>query len=186
MGFRIIARYIALTMTILGALGLFQLTQPAGASAASLVGYLTLIAVGGVTLAALKNSEFRILAGVLNVLLLGIGLWFLLWNPDEAAAIIRRVLGSFCLVGGSLNAVAMFMPPVKPGDLPLCPLVIPAFIMLIMPYVGLPMSIVAIRRIKKSGGTLGGELAARIAMWLNVVVLAWILIGWLFILIKNG
>jgi len=111
MVFRSIARYIALTMAVLGGLGMTQAAQ----SPSTVPAYLVILVVGLATVYGLKSPDLRIIAAILNCVVVGIGLYLILVTPEGMLAPeIRRLIGGFCLIGGGIDAIALFTPePMK-------------------------------------------------------------------------
>jgi 4-amino-4-deoxy-L-arabinose transferase-like glycosyltransferase len=106
-----IARYVGLTMGILGALGLLQLFSvgpnvppPPG----EVIGTdVVLLALGIATVLGLRRRALQFPAAILNCVFVFLGLYLIVTAPAEAPG-LRRMLGAFCLLAGCVNALALF------------------------------------------------------------------------------
>ena len=103
---RRIARYIALTMVVLGVLFLVQAAQ--SPSTTNILVGIGSLAVGLLTVYGLKSPEYRIPAAVFNVVLAALGIYLLATKPEGVWPGIRRLIGAWCFIGGGINATALY------------------------------------------------------------------------------
>jgi len=109
---RTLARLSALTLIVLGVLGISS--SAAGSPPQFAVIWALVLVVGGCTVAALKSqrSGLRNLARVLNAIPIVVGVVCLFMLPEDTQAIfLLRVLGGLCLIFGALNLAGLFVPP---------------------------------------------------------------------------
>ena len=178
---RTIARYIALTMATLGALGLlYRASEPT--PVVVLVTDLGLLAAGLATVFGLKRRQIRIPAALLNIGIFVLGLCVAIAGrsaEDEIRRILWPIFGAFCVIAGAANAAGLLIPDrpkaaeTDPTEPRLCPLAYQALLVFWFPFAGVPMAIVAIRRIRGSKGKMKGEGLAWAAIVLSAIDLAW-------------